>query len=131
MATDRIGEQQLEHYWQQGYTVVPSLFEREDLERWSRRLEDIVEGRVAPAQRMLVMREVMVAKGVEQVIGPDIQTIHCMLINKPFWDEGEEAQSQRWFRPIRGRAPDYGEVPKGAERPGRPAFEMPRSTRRA
>lgn len=53
----------LDHYWEQGYAVVRKLFDAASLERWIRRLEEIVEGRVPPAERMLVMRDVMVAKG--------------------------------------------------------------------
>jgi len=106
------------HYWEHGFVVVPRLFEKPELERWSQRFEDIVEGRVPAAKRMLVMRDVMVAKGavmpksnleaiaklqdfendpvldaynqdarlidcVESLLGPDLQSIHCMLINKP------------------------------------------------
>jgi phytanoyl-CoA hydroxylase len=109
---------QVAHYWDHGWVVVPGLFEKADLERWSQRFEDIVETRTPAAKRMLVMRDVMVAKGavtpktsleaiakiqdfendpvldaynqhpalidcVESILGPDLQSIHCMLINKP------------------------------------------------
>jgi phytanoyl-CoA hydroxylase len=82
------------------------------------RLADIVEGRVPPAEGMLVMKDVMVAKGavspnraedavaklqdfdsdpvlrtytehprlldlIEPIVGADVVSIHCMLINKP------------------------------------------------
>ena len=285
-----LSEEQLAHYWEYGYTVAQGLLPAEELERWNTRLQDIIEGRVPAAKRMLVMRDVMIARGaveterdveaiakiqdfendpvldaynqhervldcVEQIIGPDIQTIHCMLINKPpnvdgrhplhqdlvyfpfrpahaivaswtalervtkengclvvvpgthkgpllehenmeweyvnagywgaegvgeaterihlecepgdtvffhslilhgsgrnktpgfrraischycstqvekTWDEREEDDDTRWYRHIRGRAPDHGEVPRTAERPGQPALLAPRrSTRRA
>jgi len=281
-------QEAIDHYWEHGYTVARSLLPASELAVWNERFEAIVEGRVAPAKRTLVMRDVMVVRGavrpereveaiakiqdfendpvldgynrhelvldcVEQIIGPDIQSIHCMLINKPpgvdgrhplhqdlvyfpfrpadrivaswtalqpvtrengclvvvpgthrgallehedvdweyvnsgYWgvkgvgddadrvhlemepgdtvffhpvilhgsgrnrtegfrraischyastrcekifDEREEDQN-RWFRPLRGAPPDYGEVPKQAERPMRPRYQARRSTRRA
>lgn len=118
MGVAALGPEQVEHYWKHGYTVVHGLFEPAALERWSRRFEDIALGRTPAAKRMLVMRDVMVAKGVvapqsnleaiaklqdfendpvldaynqhpalldcvERLLGPDLQSIHCMLINKP------------------------------------------------
>ena len=53
----------LESYWKNGFVVVPGLIPQEDLAPWLDRLSDIVEGRVEPAEGMLVMKDVMVAKG--------------------------------------------------------------------
>jgi len=113
-----LSDQQLAQYHEQGFTVVPGLLHSEDLARWCARLADIVEGRVPPSKGMLVMKDVMVAKGavtpgtpleaiaklqdyeqdpvldtytvhpellacVERLLGPDVMTIHTMLINKP------------------------------------------------
>ncbi len=58
-----IGDEMLDSYWQNGFVVVPGLVPQADLDRWLARLGDIVEGRVEPAEGMLVMRDVMVAKG--------------------------------------------------------------------
>ncbi len=107
------------HYAEQGYLVVRGLFEPAELEDWKKRFTAIVNGEVEPAPDMLVMRDVMVAKGavqparpeeaiakiqdfhedpvlyegyvkhprlldwVEPFTGPDIKSIHTMLINKP------------------------------------------------
>jgi phytanoyl-CoA hydroxylase len=114
----RLSQQQVDHYWEHGYTLLPGALPPEDLVRYTDRLEDIVAGRTEAAARMLVMRDVMVVRGavdpsermeaiaklqdfendpvldayntddrvldiVEQIIGPDIMSIHCMLINKP------------------------------------------------
>lgn len=62
-AAPHVGDDMLEHYREHGYVVVPGLFDAASLARWRERLEEIVDGRVAPAERMLVMRDVMVAKG--------------------------------------------------------------------
>jgi len=58
-----ISDEMLDHYWKHGYVVAPGLIGSEDLERWLDRLSQIVEGRVEPSEGMLVMRDVMVAKG--------------------------------------------------------------------
>jgi len=113
-----LGAKDLAFYWDNGYVVVPGLIPQNDLDRWLARLDDIVHERVPTAAGMLVMKDVMVAKGkvvpgsrleaiaklqdyendpvldtytthprlldtIECIIGPDLQTIHTMLINKP------------------------------------------------
>ncbi len=58
-----LDDEMLDFYWQNGYVVVRELIEPEKLERWLTRLSDIVLGRVPPSEGMLVMKDVMVAKG--------------------------------------------------------------------
>jgi hypothetical protein len=58
-----IDDAMLESYWEDGFVVVRGLVERASIDPWLGRLADIVEGRVAPAEGMLVMKDVMVAKG--------------------------------------------------------------------
>ena len=58
-----IDKQMLQHYQEKGYVVVPNLIEQTSLDTWINRLEDIVEKRVEPSKGMLVMKDVMVAKG--------------------------------------------------------------------
>jgi len=50
-------------YWRDGYVVVPGLLDADSLQRWLDRLAAIVDGRVPPSEGMLVMKDVMVAKG--------------------------------------------------------------------
>jgi phytanoyl-CoA hydroxylase len=119
MATQVLDPEQRRCYDEQGYLVVPGFFERKELRPWLERFEAIAAGRVPPAADMLVMRDVMVAKGavqptsrleeiakiqdfhndpvlfggyakhpklldwVEGFVGPDVKSIHNMLINKP------------------------------------------------
>ncbi|MGH0028603.1 MAG: phytanoyl-CoA dioxygenase family protein [Myxococcota bacterium] len=109
----------LDHYRKHGYAVLRRLFDEAELEPLRRRFLAIVNEEVPPAPDMLVMRDVMVAKGavapgsraeaiakiqdfhndpvlfdgyarsprllaaVERFCGPDIKSIHSMLINKP------------------------------------------------
>ncbi len=106
-------------YARDGFALARGLFSAEELKAWNERFLAIVEGRVAAPGSMLVMRDVMVAKGavaaapgaaqiakvqdfheddvlyggyalnqrlldhVEAFTGPDIKSIHTMLINKP------------------------------------------------
>ena len=119
MTAAALSPEQRRHYDEHGYLVLPGFFAQEELEGWNRRFLDIVEERVAPAPEMLVMRDVMVAKGavraasplegvakiqdfqndpvlfesfvchprlldvVEAFLGPDLKSVHNMLINKP------------------------------------------------
>lgn len=111
--------EQRAYYEQHGYLVVPGLFGDDSLEIWKRRFIQIVRSEVAPSDELLIMRDVMVAKGaiapatheeeiakiqdfhndpvlfegyvknprlldwVEGFVGPDVKSIHTMLINKP------------------------------------------------
>ncbi len=50
-------------YWRDGYFVLPGLLDGESVERWRQRLIEIVTGKVERSERMLVMKDVMVAKG--------------------------------------------------------------------
>jgi phytanoyl-CoA hydroxylase len=58
-----ISKAMLQHYQDHGYVVVPNLIEPDHLQIWIDRLSDIVEGRTPPSPGMLVMKDVMVAKG--------------------------------------------------------------------
>jgi phytanoyl-CoA hydroxylase len=114
-----LSAEQNDQYAKQGFLLVRGLFVDEELRVFSERFLDIVNGDVEPAPGMLVMKDVMIAKGavepgspaeaiakvqdfhgdpvlyggyarseklldwVEGFVGPDIKSIHSMLINKP------------------------------------------------
>jgi phytanoyl-CoA hydroxylase len=63
MSDPAITDEMLDHYWKHGYVVARGLFDGPSLQRWLDRLQDIVDGRVPPAEKMLVMKDVMVARG--------------------------------------------------------------------
>ena len=63
-ASRGLSEGQIAEYWKRGFVVVPHLIGRDKLDGYVRRLDAIVSGNVPPADGMLVMRDVMVAKGV-------------------------------------------------------------------
>ncbi len=118
-AASPLSEEDRRLYGERGYHVVRGLFGRDELLPWEKRFLAIVNEEVPPAPGMLVMRDVMVAKGavepdssaaaiakiqdfhadpvlfdgyvkhprllsfVEAFLGPDLKSIHTMLINKP------------------------------------------------
>jgi phytanoyl-CoA hydroxylase len=59
-----LSKEQLAEYWKRGYVVVPGLIGRDKLDGYVRRLDAIVGEEASPVDGMLVMRDVMVAKGV-------------------------------------------------------------------
>lgn len=63
MTDSPITQTMLDDYWKNGFVVVPGLLENDDRTRWLNRLHNIVDGKVKPAERMLVMKDIMVAKG--------------------------------------------------------------------
>jgi phytanoyl-CoA hydroxylase len=115
----KLGDAERARYDEQGYLVLRGLFSEAELAPWQARFAAIVDGEVAPAEDMLLMRDVMVAKGavtpatpadgiakiqdfhndpvlfdgfvkhprlldlVTAFTGPDVKSIHTMLINKP------------------------------------------------
>ena len=58
-----LSDEMLDSYREQGFVVVRDLIGEADCERWIQRLADIVEGRVEAAPDMLIMKDIMVAKG--------------------------------------------------------------------
>jgi len=62
-APNGLSESQRRDYEEHGFVVVRGFFEAAELEPWKRRLEALVCGEVEIPEGMLVMRDVMVAKG--------------------------------------------------------------------
>ena len=63
MTQVKLSAEQMDHYKQQGYLVIRNLLNQEDLDPYLQRLDDIITGKVPPADKMLVMKDIMVAKG--------------------------------------------------------------------
>ena len=118
MASAILTKEELQSYWLDGYVLKRGLIDADKVQTLRDRFQAVTHGTIPPAKGMLVMRDVLVAKGkvraatpeeeiakiqdfaedpvffgyvkddrildvVEQIIGPDIQTLHTMLINKP------------------------------------------------
>ena len=58
-----LSAEQLDSYDRDGYLVVRDHLDRESVTRWCDRLVEIVSGQAERSKRMLVMKDVMVAKG--------------------------------------------------------------------
>lgn len=63
--------EQLDHYREHGYVLLPGLFEPPELEPWNERLLALVRGEVPRSEGMVVMRDVMVVKGAVEPDSPE------------------------------------------------------------
>lgn len=54
---------QISKYNENGYLLVPKLIEEEELQNWSERFVDVVRGELPLSRGMVLMKDVMVAKG--------------------------------------------------------------------
>lgn len=59
-----LGPDQKDRYARDGYLLLPRLFDAEALDRFNRRFLELVRGEVPAGENMVVMRDVMVAKGI-------------------------------------------------------------------
>lgn len=66
MSAPVITDEMLESYRRDGYVVARGVVPQADLDRLVERLEAVVAGEVPPAEGMIVMKDVMVAKGAVQ-----------------------------------------------------------------
>ncbi len=57
-------------YERDGFVLLPRLIPQSELARWSARFEDLVLGRVPAPERLVVMKDVMVAKGEAEAPTP-------------------------------------------------------------
>ena len=57
---------QIAQYREEGFLVVPALFSLAELQGWSHRFIDVVTGKLPSARGMVLMKDVMVAKGAVQ-----------------------------------------------------------------
>jgi phytanoyl-CoA hydroxylase len=63
MSESPISDEMLGSYWKNGFLVVPGLVSQTEVTPWVERLSDLVEGRIEPAEGMLVMKDIMAVKG--------------------------------------------------------------------
>ncbi len=54
---------QIEHYWEHGYVVVPQLLTTASLDRYDARFEALAVGSIPPAPAMKIMRDIMFVRG--------------------------------------------------------------------
>ena len=61
---------QLDQFRHSGYLLLPSLVDAASRRRYGQRFRDLIEGRVGPPPGLVVMRDVMVAKGAVRPATP-------------------------------------------------------------
>lgn len=83
-----LSEQQVEHYWREGYVLVPRLLEQAQLAALDERFLAFANGDLALVPMMKLMRDVMVVKGEVEAATP----LHA--VNKMMNFEDEEALYQ-------------------------------------
>lgn len=59
-----------ERYQREGYLLLPGLFDRDSLGRFEARFVELASGSVPPPEGLVVMHDVMVAKGAVQAASP-------------------------------------------------------------
>lgn len=69
-----ISAAELDFYKSEGYLVLRGFFSEDELDIWSQRFVDIAEGKAPRLDGMLVMRDVMVAKGKVEAKTPEQAT---------------------------------------------------------
>ena len=57
-------------YHERGYVLLPNLFDAPQLARFDQRFRDLIEGRAALPEQLLVVRDVMVVKGAVRAASP-------------------------------------------------------------
>ena len=54
---------QIEHYWEHGFVVVPGLIPKASMDRYEARFEALADGSIPPAPAMKIMRDIMFVRG--------------------------------------------------------------------
>ena len=62
--------EQLSHYERDGFVLLEGLISEDKVARWSKRFEDLVLGNVPVPERLVVMKDIMVVKGVVEPATP-------------------------------------------------------------
>lgn len=65
-----LSEDQIQHYWREGYVLVDELIPAERLAAYDARFEAFARGEITPAAAMKIMRDIMVVKGAVEPATP-------------------------------------------------------------
>ena len=66
-----MNSEELSHYHEHGYVVKPALFSEDELQVWLDRLGALIRKEVPKSEGMLIMRDVMIAKGAVEASSPE------------------------------------------------------------
>jgi phytanoyl-CoA hydroxylase len=63
--------EELSHYHEHGYVVQQALFSKDEIQVWLDRLGALIRGEAPKSEGMLIMRDVMIAKGAVEAASPE------------------------------------------------------------
>ncbi len=83
-----LSAEEKEFFNKNGYVVIKGLLSQDKIDRYTQRLVDVCNGDVPPAKHMLVMKDIMVAKGKVQTDKrvEKIQKIQDIQDDEVFWE---------------------------------------------
>src|SRR5690606_31356094 len=83
-----LSEEEKAFFNKNGYVVIKGLLSPEKIERYTQRLVDVCNGDVPPAKHMLVMKDIMIAKGKVQTDKriEKIQKLQDIQDDEVFWE---------------------------------------------
>jgi len=86
--TTSLSQEQKDFFNDNGYLVIKGLLSKDKVNRYTQRLIDICNGDVEPAKDMLVMKDIMIAKGQVQTDAAieQIQKLQDIQGDEVFWD---------------------------------------------
>lgn len=87
-AATPLTQAQKDFFNENGYLIIKGLLSKDKVEKYSKRLIDICNGDVKPAKHMLVMKDIMIAKGKVQTDKAieKIQKIQDVQDDEVFWE---------------------------------------------
>jgi phytanoyl-CoA hydroxylase len=63
MTVGSLSAEQIDHYWREGYVVVPNLLSRDEIDRYLNRASEIANGKVPEAAANRLVKDIQFAKG--------------------------------------------------------------------
>ena len=117
--TRTLSQSELRDYWRVGYVVVRELIDAGTLKTLAERLHGVIRGSVPTAKGMLVMRDVLIAKGVVKAQRPGVDgrhPLHQDLVYFPFRPADRIVASQTALEPMRRENGCLSIVPGSHER---------------
>lgn len=87
-AATPLTQEQKDFFNKNGYLIIKGLLSKDKVEKYSKRLIDICNGDVPPAKHMLVMKDIMIAKGKVQTdkAVEKIQKLQDVQDDEVFWE---------------------------------------------
>lgn len=87
-AAHPLSDEQKEFFNKNGYVIIKGLLSKDKIDKYTKRLVDVCNGDVPPAKNMLVMKDIMIAKGKVKTDKnvEKIQKIQDIQDDEVFWE---------------------------------------------